>query len=220
VISKHAVERYRERVEKQHAARSDGDLANLLDDRIRSSERSQSIIDTRAVDSTTRVFEIEHHDGEIYFAVVRDQTCVTVLDKAMLDLNFENGSWKQEPMNKPFAALRSLSSRTPAPVQIAPGVLVAREPESDPIDDVVAEPTALSPTRSQFLTPKEPGLIEISTRHMRAMVDARAAEIALKNALESVERAKQTAYEANEELQEAMLLLQEAVDREVKGTTK
>jgi hypothetical protein len=105
IITGHALQRFRERVEKEFAARSDFDLGNLLDERIRTCGKCQTVEDLRNIDAETRVFEIESRAGDVYYAVVRDDTVVTVLDRRMLEVNFENGSWKRGPMNTPFAKL-------------------------------------------------------------------------------------------------------------------
>jgi hypothetical protein len=145
VVSAHAIQRFRERVEKEHIAYSDQDLGNLLDERIKHAERHQTVIDTRNVEAVTRVFELQRRDESVYYAVVRDMTVVTILDAAMLQVNFDNGSWKTGPMNMPFnrASLRGVvpevSAIKPLPpmrlAQIAPSMCTEAERTAAGVDE-------------------------------------------------------------------------------------
>lgn len=141
IITAHALERYRERVETEHVARSDADLGNLLDERIHASPKHQTVLDDRNPGEVTRVFEVEHRDGSIYYAVVREQAVVTVLDADMLRLNFDNGSWKTGPMNTPFtrASLRGVVPEMPT---AQPGV-IKRSP-ADPKTIVLPMPAGIA----------------------------------------------------------------------------
>lgn len=150
VVSHHAVERFRERVDEEFTARSNADLGNLLDERVQSAQSHQTVEDLRNLECTTRVFLIENRDGRTYYAVVRDETIVTVLDEKMLNLNFENGSWKTGPMNPAFrTALKGIKlpvvdgveKRSPEPrpvVLVAPPIAPPTEP-TPVIRDALAE---------------------------------------------------------------------------------
>lgn len=118
VITKHAIERFRERVDEEFSARSDGDLGNLLDERVRVATDKTVITDLEECDRPTFVHAITNRDGKIYYAIVRDLTVVTVLDQEMLEVNFSSGRWKKGGFNTPFAAaaktLRGLVVEEPA----------------------------------------------------------------------------------------------------------
>lgn len=111
-VSSHAMERFRERVDEEFRHRDDEDLANLLDDRICHAEHSYEVRDPRAPEEITTLFTVECRSAT-YYAVVRDQTVVTVLDEAMAQNNFA-GQWSPV-MNAPFAVLRGLKIPPPAP---------------------------------------------------------------------------------------------------------
>lgn len=106
VITKHALQRFRERVDEEFAARSDADLGNLLDERIVHAERSTAITDLDHVDVPTVVYEIPNRSGAMYYAIVREDFVVTVLDEHMLEVNFTNGRWKRGGFNTPFAKVK------------------------------------------------------------------------------------------------------------------
>lgn len=123
VVSAHAVERFRQRVDGEFQSRSNHDLANLLDERIvRHSEDHQIITDLAECDKPTIVYRVQNRNGAIYYAVVRDNTVVTVLDEQMLDWNISSGKWKRGGFNTPFAkvaqTLRGIVPEEPAEVAV------------------------------------------------------------------------------------------------------
>lgn len=102
-ISAHAIERFRERVDEEFAHRPDPDLMNLLDERICNAKRSEDVIDHHYRDTPSKVYVIESRKGQLALAIVRENTCVTVLDEDMLEANVAKGSWSRRPINTPFA---------------------------------------------------------------------------------------------------------------------
>lgn len=104
-ISKHAVDRFRERVDEEFRHREDEDLSNLLDTRVKHAESSYEVRDPRAPDEITTLRSVACRHAT-YWAVVRASTVVTVLDEEMAKNNF-NGQWATV-LNTPFAALRDL----------------------------------------------------------------------------------------------------------------
>lgn len=87
-ISEHAIERFRERVDEEHRHRDNEDLANLLDERLRYAEFNYQVHDTRAPQAVTTIRSIGCRDAT-YYAVVRDETAITVLDEEMARNNFD-----------------------------------------------------------------------------------------------------------------------------------
>lgn len=117
-ISEHAIERFRERAEKEHQARSDDDLGNLLDERIRFAEKSETFFDTREPDDVTAAVQVTRHDGTHFYAVIRENVVVTVLDEEMFDMNFAKGLWTRERPERPepVAAPAVVSKTGPQPL--------------------------------------------------------------------------------------------------------
>ena len=133
IISSHALDRFRERVDEELKHRDDHDLGNLFDDRVHHATHTHVVKDPRVPDIPTQLCEISCHrttDGNpqtVYYAVVRENTVVTLLDEQMARNNF-GGQWGTSggtSMNRPFSALGNLK------IPVAP----AKEPiaESDPL---------------------------------------------------------------------------------------
>ena len=128
-ISKHAVERFRERVDEEHCSSSNRDLAMLLDQRLwdalRSSPpHSEVIEDSEAPDEVTHLVRIESRTGVNQFVVMRKMRlsqyprmpmiagptgaalcAITLLTADMATNNFNNGKWRRpvKPLTQPLA---------------------------------------------------------------------------------------------------------------------
>jgi hypothetical protein len=87
-ISEHAVERFRERVDEEFRHRDDNDLANLLDERLGYAEHTYQVHDPRAPQAVTTLRSVACRNAT-YYAVVRDETAVTLLDEQMVHNNFD-----------------------------------------------------------------------------------------------------------------------------------
>jgi hypothetical protein len=126
-ISTHALERFRERVEEDMKCRSNFDIGNALDEKVKQSRQHHTVRDPRAPEEVTKLHEIEVRSGT-YYAVVRNDTVVTVLDETMVKTNFEMANWKPT-MNAPFTR-ESLQAVQPAtlPRKPAPVTPVATAP--------------------------------------------------------------------------------------------
>jgi hypothetical protein len=129
-ISVHALERFRERVDDEFRARSDLDLGNLLDDKLRHPEQQYTVRDPRAPEETTHLYAIETRRRSCY-VVVRNETAVTVLDPDMARRNFQE-TWAQV-MNTPFIVdslrdVRKAIQGTPPKIQPPPDDLPLRTP--------------------------------------------------------------------------------------------
>ena len=111
-ISKHAIDRFRERVDEEFRHRNDDDLGNLLDDRVRHAESNYQVRDPRAADAITTLRSVACKH-ETLWAVIREQTVVTVLSEEMARNNFQD-QWAVV-LNTPFAALRDLKLPVVAP---------------------------------------------------------------------------------------------------------
>jgi hypothetical protein len=103
-VSKHALDRFRERVDDEFRHRDDNDLMNLLDDKLRNAEQTWDVRDPRAPKEVTKLYAISTRKAGKFYAVVRDETAVTVLDEEMAANNFA-GQWKPI-LSLPFAALK------------------------------------------------------------------------------------------------------------------
>jgi hypothetical protein len=132
-ISKHAIDRFRERVDEEFRHRDDDDLGNLLDERVRHAESNYQVRDPRAPDEITTLRSVACKHAT-YWAVIRDQTVVTVLDEEMARNNFQ-GQWAVV-LNTPFAALRDLK------LSVAPPAASVPKPVPAPAPEVPADPLA------------------------------------------------------------------------------
>lgn len=112
-VSDHAMERFRERVREDTAHRSHDDLADLLNERIRSSARKVETTDPRCPGQPTTLYAVGSQSESEYVAVVRDETVVTILDDWMAQRNFED--WKPVLAASPFAALANMKLEPPPP---------------------------------------------------------------------------------------------------------
>jgi hypothetical protein len=208
VISRHAVDRFRERVDEEFTARSDEDLGNLLDERIRHADGHQTVEDTHCIGSVTRVFSIQNRDGRDFYAVVRDDTCVTVLDEDMLRVNFENGSWKTGPMNMAFRnALRGVTIPTASPtVERRPVALAqpARALENSMAIDITS-----------VIKPKQSPVELAGIEYARAAVAKYEATAAVVNAKVALLEAEKELDDANKALEAAQAKI---IDFAEKGT--
>jgi hypothetical protein len=136
-ISKHAIERFRERIDEEFRHRDDEDLSNVLDERVHHAETTYEVRDPRAPDEITTLRTVACRHAT-YYAVVRNSTVVTVLDEDMARNNF-NGQWAPV-MNAPFTVLRDLklpppalpTARSPAPPPALPAAPVAAP---DPLEE-------------------------------------------------------------------------------------
>lgn len=134
-ISTHAGERFRERVDEEFRHRDDEDLANLLDERIRHAEFNYQVRDPRAPDEITTLRSVACRHAT-YYAVVRNETVVTVLDEDMAKNNFD-GQWAPV-LNTPFTALRDFKlppALPPAPIPSPPLALPAAPVPPDPLTE-------------------------------------------------------------------------------------
>jgi hypothetical protein len=89
-ISRHAIERFRERVDEEFRHRDDEDLSNLLDDRVCHAESTYQVRDPRAPDDITTLCSVACRHAT-YYVVVRNMTVVTLLDEDMARNNFVSG---------------------------------------------------------------------------------------------------------------------------------
>lgn len=135
VVSKHALERFRERAETDVAYMNDFDLGNLLDERVKhalAAKDFEQVEDMRNLDVESRVVRIEQRDGSHVFAIMRDLAIVTILEEHMLQKNFDNGSWKRIA-NKPF---KKLTLKDLGAVIDVSAIPVARAPTPEQLDEL------------------------------------------------------------------------------------
>lgn len=86
-IREHAIERFRERVDEEYRCRSDHDLGNVLDEKLKQAMRRFSVDDPRAPGKLTILVEIETRTNTFY-VVTRGIAAITVLDPSMAKTNF------------------------------------------------------------------------------------------------------------------------------------
>lgn len=131
-ISTHALQRFRERVDDEFRHRDDRDLMNLLDDKLRATDKKFDVRDPRAPGEVTKLYEISTRKAGTFYAVVREETAVTVLDKEMAANNFA-GQW--EPiLNLPFQGLKNFVLKPPE----------VSKPVAEPVVDVSVPPPVSS----------------------------------------------------------------------------
>lgn len=106
-ISRSAIDRFRGLVDHHMRSKSDGDLGNLIDERMRASTEREAIVDHIADKHEGRhqetwVVRLNNQNQSHCFAVLRENTCVTVLSPEMANSNFASKSWSRGAMNSPF----------------------------------------------------------------------------------------------------------------------
>lgn len=146
-VSEHAMIRFRERVEEEFLHRSDDDLSDLLNERIRNAALAREVVDPREPSIPTMLHLFESRTGLKLVAVVRDKTVVTVLDDWMARNNYPG--WEEGSVNLPSSAplaasigdkIRALSI-VPSP----PALPSPPSPSSTPGDAVVTAPPVEQP---------------------------------------------------------------------------
>lgn len=141
-ISWHALDRFRGRVDDEFRYRDDTDLKNLLDEKLCHAEQTWDLRDPRAPSEVTHLMAISTRKAGRFYAVVRNETAVTILDEAMAANNFA-GQW-QPILSLPFSGLKDFNLTPPiveplhAPSHAAP-VLV---PMAPPVPEPMTEPSA------------------------------------------------------------------------------
>jgi len=201
-ISEHAVERFRERVDEEFRHRDDEDLANLLDERLSYAEFTYQVDDPRAPEAVTTIRSVACRHAT-YYAVVREDTAITVLDEEMARNNFD--PWI--PVLVTPQGLKLLApSRLPAlPAAIAPQALPAptvagdphatvttvggAEAQAAPRDDASPAPDACP------ALPADP-LAEAGVAYARARRHQHACEAAVAAIKAELDRATETLLEA------------------------
>lgn len=141
-ITKHAIDRFRERVEEEFVHRDDIDLARLLDDRLRAAVDGGNYTDIKDPSTPTgeaRVVRIESRVGTTQHVVLRPDkgvasgyAAITLVTDAQARNSYATGKWTIP--NRPFAeALRNIKPaeakpEEPAPVREASIVRIGRPP--------------------------------------------------------------------------------------------
>lgn len=199
IITKHAIERFRERVDEEFTSRSDGDLGNLLDERVKHSEDRTVVTDLAECDQPTIVHAISNRNGKRYYAIVRDMSVITVLDEHMLELNFSSGRWKKGGFNTPFAAaaktLRGLVAEEPAEKSVIEATKKKGNGEP-PAPDIASLGASLAQRMLEYAT------ANLTVRDMQARIDELAQAIV--PLVESRERAEAAVKVAQEALNSAI----------------
>jgi hypothetical protein len=197
-ISTHAVDRFRERVDQDTKCRPHHDLANLLDEKVQQSKSQYTVRDPRAPESATQLFAIEMRGGT-YFAVVRDETVITVLDESMVKTNYEV-NWKPV-LNAPFAdKLKGVQiAKPPEKLDQTPKQIV-----KTPIDQAILVGALPLPVNS----PPLPNPLDTAgADYARALKRKRDAQLAVDAAKQAVTTAEQAFFDAEVECEQARLAL-------------
>jgi len=182
-ISKHAIERFRERVDEEFRHRDDDDLGNLLDERLNRAEFNYQVRDPRAPDDITTLRSVACRHAT-YYAVVRHETVVTVLDEEMARKNFDS-QWSPI-MNNPFEVLRGLKIAPPPPSIAAP---------------IAAAPIAAAPVEAPPPAVADP-LAEAGAAYARARKQRSACEAAVVAIKADLERATEALLKAERTVEE------------------
>jgi hypothetical protein len=133
VISKHAVQRLRERVVEGHEMvhRSDGDLGNLLDAAVYEGSPGESVVDSDGLPTSIIRLRLPFVRDEVLFAVVKPnqepgddrEVVLSILTKEMEAANRSGGKWTGHA-TCPGAPMTSLGDKlknvTPAVAASAP----------------------------------------------------------------------------------------------------
>lgn len=144
-VATHAMIRFRERVEEEFMHRSEHDLADLLNERIRAAVLSRDVVDPRAPEVPTTLHLFEARTGARLVAVVRHKTVVTVLDDWMARNNYpgwEDGSVSPASggLGAPLADKLRAISIVPTPSPPTTSIQIVPEPAPQP--DAYAELSA------------------------------------------------------------------------------
>lgn len=134
-VSHHALERLRDRHHdpKSLISHPDVDLFNMIDERIRHCTEKEEIVDHTYGGTPTTIYKLDLEDrgfGRL-IAVVRENTCVTLLEERMLDLNLIEKKWTRWS-DSPFAVLKNVKPFARPPLQAKPEALAARGPAPAP----------------------------------------------------------------------------------------
>ncbi len=149
-ISEHAIERFRERVDEEFRHRDDEDLANLLDERLSYAEFTYQVDDPRAPNAVTTIRSVACRHAT-YYAVVREDTAITVLDEEMAHNNFDpwipvlvtpQGLKLLAPSRLPALPAASVQQALPAPTAEDPPAPVVGETEAPATSARPADPLA------------------------------------------------------------------------------
>jgi hypothetical protein len=152
MISDHAIERFRERVDEEHCHRDDEDLANLLDERLRYAEFNYQVHDQRAPEAITTLRSIACRDAT-YYAVVREETAITVLDEEMARNNFD-------PWTPVLITPHGPKPLTPPRLPALPAPSAQPALPAAPVEDL-PEPVASNPTQlAEAVTVPDPDPLE------------------------------------------------------------
>lgn len=190
----HALERFRERVDEDVKARSNHDLSNLLDEKVCQAQNVYTVRDPRAPEALTKLHEIDLRSG-IYYAVVRDNAVITVLDEHMVKDNYDLAY--HSPVNASFATeenakkLRELQTKLQ---QQGPRKLTPRDQAV--LTGALPPPAPTTSTQSP--------LEAAGIKHAVALKRHRDCELAVARAKEDLAKAEAALQEAHEQRAVAM----------------
>ena len=205
-ISKHALDRFRERVDEEFQCRDDQDLGNLLDEKLRNFSKNQyTVRDPRAPSDITYLFEIEMRKTGTFYVVVRNETAVTVLDPDMARRNF--GDQWGPTLNAPFNT-NSLK-KVMQDVQAAPSKI-----KLTPRDEAILRGAEI-PLPVNGTAPEPTPLEAAGIKHARARRHFRDCEQAVARARDALAQAEATLQEAAEQRDAAQRELDALVDGDV-----
>jgi hypothetical protein len=184
-ISDHAIERFRERVDEEFRHRNDNDLGNLLDERLSYAEFNYQVHDPRAPEAITTIRSVACRHAT-YFAVVRDETVITVLDEEMAHNNFDPWTPVLITTQGPKLLAAPRLPALPSPPQ--PQALPAAEPSAD-------KPAEIAEAVEAPLTDDEL-LAEAGIAYARARKQQRACEGVVAAIKADLDRATEALLEA------------------------
>ena len=208
-ISEHAVERFRERVDEEFRHRDDNDLANLLDERLSYAEHTYQVHDPRAPQAVTTLHSVACRHAT-YYAVMRHDTAITLLDEHMAHNNFD--PWT--PVEVTPNGLKILTPPPRLPIVTAPPVMddPPPPPVAPPVEDgplaVVDDPPPQAPFEDQLA---EAGVAYARTRRQQHACEEAVTRLKLES-----DRAAEALLEAKRAVEDAHRRLIELAEDEAK----
>jgi len=201
-IREHAIDRFRERVDEEYRCRSEHDLGNLLDEKLKQAVRRFSVDDPRAPGKLTILVEIETRTSTFY-VVTRGIAAITVLDPSMAKTNF--AVWT--PLDERGNLIADVQA---APPRLSFTPIDQARLRGDLLPALPPSPEIALPTHGS--APEFTLLEKAGLAHARALKRSKDCELAVTHAKQTLAKAEADLEEAKVALATAAAELMEAVD--------
>lgn len=194
LVTRSAISAARDFTRLKYAQHSDGDLSKIIDEAVDLKNLELEVADTSGGEvlipgarcEKTLIISVAFEDvpGQL-FAVVRDGSVITLLDRSKVNLNLGNGKWRQlvngqvAPRVAPGSVDRAPPPRPPlAVVPPPPGVEIVIPQPIQPIEAVAPR----DPDREEFVVNIPLDLAAFGVRLVEAEIQFCRAQIADDNA--------------------------------------